>query len=610
MVYAACYAPPEGATSLSEYLDIHGEDLRAAYIAFIHDLGQQQVSGEPLVSALADKEGFSYWWMTHLAEKSPFKSPRIHDCLRLMALEDWMRTSLTPVQRLVLCGADEVVAKTLAIFCARRGISFRYQLDISTGSQGLLTRIHRRLPWSIKGLLSLRHWGRRWAARRLAAPAWSGPPTGLFMCSYFFNLNDQMAEEGHFYTRQWEDLPGQLLRDGWRLNWLHHLLLLPGINNVRDALGKAIRFNEGGPNQGCHSFVESKLGLGLIAGAMKEWILLGHKATRARKQLSFVPRGSQLDLWYLLEADWNTSLLGAIGLGNCIWRRLFDRALACMPRQAGGYYLWENQGWESAFLHAWKRHQPAPVIGFPHATTAFWHLNNFDDPRIFEGENVAASKPLPDQLAVSGPMAWRMFQASGYPVDRMVEVEAIRFQHLLQCPPRQQIHHPENRLRVLLLGDFSRQQSRAMGACLAQAAALWGGPLELTVKPHPITPLDGEDLPSLSFTLSEQPLGEILQGFDLAFASNSSSAALDAWLHGLPVAVFLDDSSLNHSPMRAAPGACFVSNGVQLARILAEGTGHPPMPANEFFWLDADLHRWRELVRQTAGKVPTHELNS
>jgi len=600
VVNAMRYDSDGSGISLPAYLDAHGDVLRAAYVAFIHGLGLQQVGGLTVAAALADKDGFSYWWMTHLAERSPFKSPRIHDCLRLMALERLLLEDVGLPRRLVLCGGDSMLVRTLASFCARRGIAFIHHAAANRKRTGLWSLLSRVLPWRIKGVLSLRHWLRRWPLRRLAAPTWFSQPKGILFCSYFFNLDSKKAETGCFHSRQWEALPAKLHHEGWQLNWLHHMLLLPGVRSVSDALGKAEDFNSHSHEQGCHSFVESQLDVGLLMDALCEWLRIGHRAAKLRTQLCFKPKGSCLDLWPLLEDDWETSLRGAIGLANCIWRRLFDRALSAMPKQAGGFYLWENQGWEVAFLHAWHRHQRVPVIGFPHATTAFWHLNNFDDPQMFNGRDGPDAKPLPDQLAVSGPMAWRMFRNSGYPANRMVAVEAVRFQHLLQRRPLSPMRYSEPGLplRVLMLGDFSRQQSRDMGACLAHASRQWGGVLELTVKPHPITPLDQQDLPGLFFKQSDRPLGEILQEFDLAFASNSSSAALDAWLHGVPVAVFLDHSSLNHSPMRGAPGACFVSNGVQLAQVLAHGVAHPPMPVDEFFWLDTHLHKWRQLVNQ------------
>ena len=73
--------------SIPGYIEEHANDLRAKYLAFIHDLGETDLKGKKIVEHLDIGDDFSLWWMTTLAEKSPFKSPKIYDCLRLIALE-------------------------------------------------------------------------------------------------------------------------------------------------------------------------------------------------------------------------------------------------------------------------------------------------------------------------------------------------------------------------------------------------------------------------------------------------------------------------------------------------------------------------------------------
>ena len=67
------YAPDDRAESVPRYLESHGERLRARYLAFIHELGERQIDGRRLVEHLDLGDGFSFWWMTQLAEKSPLK---------------------------------------------------------------------------------------------------------------------------------------------------------------------------------------------------------------------------------------------------------------------------------------------------------------------------------------------------------------------------------------------------------------------------------------------------------------------------------------------------------------------------------------------------------
>ncbi len=58
--------------SLPVYVEKHSNRLRDKYLAWIHDLGESQISGKRLIDHLALEEGLSYWWMTLLVEKSVY----------------------------------------------------------------------------------------------------------------------------------------------------------------------------------------------------------------------------------------------------------------------------------------------------------------------------------------------------------------------------------------------------------------------------------------------------------------------------------------------------------------------------------------------------------
>ena len=60
--------------SLPEYLETNAKILRSKYLQFIFDLGNQEIEGKSISQHLEIGDGLSYWWMTTLAEKSPFKS--------------------------------------------------------------------------------------------------------------------------------------------------------------------------------------------------------------------------------------------------------------------------------------------------------------------------------------------------------------------------------------------------------------------------------------------------------------------------------------------------------------------------------------------------------
>jgi surface carbohydrate biosynthesis protein (TIGR04326 family) len=84
------YAHGGSVSSVPRYLEAHADRIRSKYLAFIHDLGESLVAGRRVIDHLDFGDGFSYWWMTTIAEKSPLKSSRIYDCLRMFALEEML----------------------------------------------------------------------------------------------------------------------------------------------------------------------------------------------------------------------------------------------------------------------------------------------------------------------------------------------------------------------------------------------------------------------------------------------------------------------------------------------------------------------------------------
>lgn len=600
------YADGSSGGSVPRYLETHAERLRAKYLAFIHDLGESHIGGKRIVEHLDLGDGFSFWWMTQLSEKSPFKSPQIYGCLRLMALEEILLEKKP--SELTLDSSDRDLAQAVRRLCQNLRINFIWRVGKRPKQKWSLRNVYRALPQSMQGLISLRHLVLRWPLRRLQKPQWFAGDNTIFLCSNFAHLDSVSCAQGSFYSYQWEGLPKYLRDSGKHANWIQHFLHRPSDVDAQTGLSWMRLFNRDARKQGCHTYLETYLSWSVVARALKNWIWLNAVSWRLRQiNRAFNLKGSAVWLWPLLRSDWRASLNGPSAINNCLWVELFDAVLKDMPNQKIGLYIWENQGWESALLRAWRRHGHGKIIGVQHATVVFWHLNNFDDPRSLISTQRRA-KPLPNYLAVNGPMAWKAFVKSGYPVERLVEVEALRFQYLTALgsgkltrpgddPASAHFQAQSAPKKVLILGDFTIKQTLKMLHCIEAASHLIDGEISLTLKSHPVCPIRKEDCRSLSFELTNRPLPEIMQNFDLAFSSNTTSAGLDASLAGLSVVVFLDDEDFNHSPLRGVGGIRFAGTAEELAHALQAGKRNNfPPAAGDFFWLDLQLPRWRTVL--------------
>ncbi|MCP4690300.1 MAG: hypothetical protein GY859_19765, partial [Desulfobacterales bacterium] len=74
-VYWSRFDVPGGAVSIPFLVNEDSVALRDEYLPLIHDMGEIRVDGKSVREHLKIGKGFSFWWLTMLAQKSPLKAP-------------------------------------------------------------------------------------------------------------------------------------------------------------------------------------------------------------------------------------------------------------------------------------------------------------------------------------------------------------------------------------------------------------------------------------------------------------------------------------------------------------------------------------------------------
>ncbi len=601
MVYRwSGYAQADPIYSLLAYVEAHAERLRQKYLAWIHELGESRVSSRRLVDHLALEDGLSYWWMTLLVEKSPWKSPPINDAVRLLALEEVI-LECKPA-KLCLVSADSRLSEAVSCLCRNLCIGYEWRrLKRKSLRQWTLIETYRALPQPAQALISLfRYLCARWPLKRAERSGWRAAERAVFLCSYFIHLDAVSCKHGSFRSHQWEGLPDLLHGAGYDTNWIQHYLPSGTVPNTQTAMQWIRGFNQQHGARSFHTFLDAYLSPRIVARVLYRWIWLNLTHWRLRGiSGAFRAEGSGLSLWPIMRRDWCASLCGAAAISNLLWIELFDSALRDLPHQRMGLYLCEGQSWERAFIHAWRKYGHGQLIGVAHSTVRFWDLRYYADPRTVRSSE-AYSLPQPDLTALNGRAAIDAYLLADYPKGAIAESEALRYSYLYDFRPRVSAQLPDNdRTRVLVLGDVASGSTIKLLRLLEAAVRLTPNSPILTVKPHPNCAVDAKDYPSIRFTVLTNPLGEILSDFDIAYSSSSTSAAVDAYLAGLPVVVMLDGTELNFSPLRARSGVHFVSTPNELSEALQQAGRHvrQRVDRESLFFLDPKLPRWRRLLQ-------------
>ena len=585
--------------SIPRVVEENAESLRARYLKWIYDLGETKINGKRIVDHLEIRSGLSYWWMTLLAGKCNFaKSPQIDDAIKLLAFDKWAKGKR--VETLGLTTGKVGLAKVLKFWCHKTGTNFQWQhIEEEAGSVSLPTQLYQSMPHLARaGTLLVRHLIQGWSVRGVGLKEWRETKGQVTFISYLFNLVPEALKEGRFESRYWAHLPDLLARHGCHTNWLQ-LFVKSGAFPVPKKAAEVIRvFNKTGKGAETHITLDSFLSGGVVLRALRDWFRLALVGRRLKASLSFAINPS-LDFAPLFQIDWDRSMAGQTAMSNILYLNLIEEAVKALPKQRVGVYLQENQAWEFALIHAWRTAGHGRLIGAPHSSVRFWDLRYFFDPRSYKctGQNTL---PMPDQVAVNGPAMMKEYQRGRYPSAQLVEVEALRYLCLgkkttAKKPTRKKSFGP---LRVLVLGDYLPSNTHQMMLLLEKAFESLPADTTFILKPHPNCPVRTEDYPSLRMSVTMGSVSTLFPDCNVAYSSAVTSAAVDAYCAGVSVVMAREPKKLNLSPLRGCEGTQFAGTPEELAKalIVAAATGHSKKGRCNFFAIDSNLPRWRQLL--------------
>ena len=590
--------------SILLYVEINRIRLREKYTTFIYDLGQTMVNGSSFEEHFEIKKCISLWSMSLLEEKSPFKSSTAIDCLKIFALEEILvNRKLIDIE---IVGINSINAKNVINqLCNQLSVKVRFTSEVTNPEIKSIfnTILRNNVPYEARALLTLiRTIFSRWRLRAGKMKKWFSDKDSIFFMSYFINLEECAFQKGQFNSHHWGKLPEILSNSGKHLNWLHRFLISESVPSTSIGLKWLNIFNENSKQMSKHSFLESYLTCHGVLRIFCKWLELVYRSYKlSNVSEQFTPQDSVVNVWLLCKKDWYESFRGSVAMQNLLLYELFDQAMAHLPKQYCGLYLYEGQLWEPAFIHAWRKHGHGKLIGVAHSTIRFWDLRFFNDTRYYNNQNITSFR-LPDKIAINSPVSRKTLIDGNCPEEFLVDTEALRYlhfsnlTHVLDKITTHEFNH--KKIKLLVLGDIQNINTQPLFELLSSLPKEIKSKLAVTVKPHPVNYFGKTEYLELDYEINTKPLNEILSFFDVTFGGNQSSASLDSYLFGIPTIVQHSPSSLNFSPLRDTPEAKFVGNVEELVLVLNSlgDKKNKIGKASDYFFLNSKLPKWRDLL--------------
>lgn len=599
---------PEGHISLPRVLGEQLTEIRAEHAAWAYETAHVRAAGRSVEDWLKAGAALSMWWCSLLYERHPKMTPNLYTIYKLRALERLLVAyseephAQSPLA-ITLHGGDCRLSHTLAALCEARKWRFTEENKKNIGdvaNSGFLKRCFLALPPGVRAAIRYVHWWwtvkRRFPSIDTLTQSNDGEQTAT-IATYFPNVDMEAAKEGRYRSRYWESLHDTLAPIAGHLRWLFIRFPAPQMT-----LDQCIAFRK--ELTACKkdgiSFVwlEECLQHSDLWGAWKRFLHLRAASLRIEDAVHRACHfaNSELNFWPYIRDDYAESFRGWRALERCLQARGLEKYVFMTGRQQWTLFPLENCPWERMLTHAVHSCDNGPVYGAQHSTIRPTDFRYFDDPRLFADHTVTF---VPDVICGNGASACEQWRASGVPQALLRKVEALRYLYLEPTPGT-----GETKRELLVLTSFFRDETFAHLALLAQAvqAGLLQG-WQITLKAHPYLPAQEllQNFPgdwSKDIQVADGPIAPLLKPGILVWASNSTTAALEAAIKGLAVMVMQPSGDFDLCPMQDITDLVRTATLEDVRNGLA--TAQSLHIAEDYLMLDSSLSAWRTLLQLPA----------
>ncbi|MCX6535395.1 MAG: hypothetical protein NT119_02415 [Actinobacteria bacterium] len=592
---------PVNTVSISDVLEQDADEIRSKILHFIYSVGENVANSSK--TKLKFESGFDYFWMTQFQSRPYTESAQLNSLAKIFALIEIVKAH--QFEQIQICTSDPNLSTIVASIAKLNYSKFKeisFNGDISPTS--IKSQFKKVMPKPLLALIALLQQTR--VAAKLKTNKTSQTHTTLSgsisFFDYWYRFGATVNETRKFESQYWTNLVDELKDTD--VNWLHNLVDQHKKSDLIKAGSLKNDFNLANVNNQ-HLIIDSITESRVVLKSAKSYLKLLIQSLWLKKyKAAFTLSDTGVNFWPIFKNEWLHSLRGYEAMINCIRFHRLEFILQRLPKQRLGCYLIENQPWEMALIHLWRKYDHGQLVGVAHSTVRFWDLRLMSDPRRFLDAN-KNTMPRPNLVAVNGPLAHASLVDAGYPENELVDVEALMYQHLANTPTndRKKSSNSSNLVTILVATDFLESATRTQMKLLNELLHTTESKnLRVLLKPHWSQTF--KDLhPRIEVVSGKEDLATYFAQCDVLYCSAITSAVIDGVCAGVPVIQCLDPQSFNLSPLRGRVEVQVVRTTAELRSAINNSGGTPPIiKPNTLFNLDSQLPKWKALIATHATK--------
>ena len=563
---------------LFEFIDQNSEVLKNQYLNIILQLSNFVINNQSLKDRLYFKD-YSLWEMSLLQEKNIYKNRFIFKTIKYLALKKIITDNINENIKIFYLESDlasclETEFKNLKISFVGKSFSFLNKIN---------QIIKKNIP--LHFLYFLYYFFKNCSFRKFNDKVLIEKKFLIF--SYFTHYDIKKFNEKIFYPKQWTGLWEEIIENA---NFLQIFLpneKLKFFFQVENLVKKK-NFKNLKKENFINYFIYYKYFLKVFRDfkVFKSKILYYNIVKKIK---------DSENLRYFFEINeeiFISSFSGYTLLQNLLWINIFENLFKNLPKHDYGMYLFENQPWEKAFVRCWKKYNQGKLIGYCHTTVNFWNLNYFNIKDYNSSDDF--KKFSPDLIAVSSEISKNFIVNQSINLDKVIEVEALRYNWILDKKKDLNDKLIENR-KIIFLGDYDKNINDKLIKILKQSKdELMDLGFQVSYKPHPATKIKNIDN---KISVIKEDLEDLINNYRYIVSSNSTSAIIETLSCGLNTFLFIDKNNFNLSPIKNTKiekNVEFFFTKDELINKIENSQNN--FEAVEYYYLDKELKRWKKIL--------------
>lgn len=568
--------------SIPYELEKNSEEYRKKYLDLNILLSNLKIDNKALSSFFKIEDNFSLWWMNLSIEKNYGKSSQLITAIKILVLEN----ILTKIQGFDIYYS---ISTPRSLIRYLKKITKCVKRLNHTAVPSHRKKIFNRdqIPNFILGCFTFLKFINFCGGLKFRKKAHILNSSDLHFFSYFFHLSSK--KDIVYESAYWGSLFGKMKTWDMSANIVHLYVPSKEFPKISCAFKSIQKLNFGTDQNFKHNLIEHvtpkiayEVFFKFLVFSLTYLFKIKFRYKEILKDIKYRPI---LFLW----KEITDSLYGSIAIQNLFYYYFISDYIRSVVGKSKLIYLMENQGWEKALVYLWKNKVGGKVIGVPHATVRFWDLRysySKDQNGFLQDEC------CPDMIAVNGKLANDQLLNFGYEKNKLVQVEALRFESLSKI----QLVASSSKNNLLVFTDYLESVSKFQLEILNGSATFLKS-YKIIIKPHPACPISVKEYPDLDCIIRDERSDVLFREASVVFTSNITSASVEAFYLGLPVVSSRDPKEINLSPLFGIKGFNFVSSSKEFELFLSQCDANAPnYIRNEVFNQNELLNYWKNIL--------------